>query len=616
MIGFVDELAVYVLVYLLATVGCGVGVGRALQVEDPETRTGLLGLLLGSGGWALFQTAFLVAPTYRVAYLSYIASLVIGLSSIYAWLYFASAFTGRTLHRSRIWRRVAVGSYLAIIVLKLTNPLHGSYFTITWVAEPFVHYEITHGVSHWVITGVSYVAAGIGFFMLFEAFTEADYDTLPLAGLSVLTAAPVGLDVLGYTTDVFIEMNYEPIGVAVFAVGALFVFRDRFFVVQASDTTQKPLLYFDANDRLRDYNSHAEAVYPDVDARCGERLSTAFPAIAAALDTETATIRRDEGDEPGYYLVTETFVSQTGPSDGRVIHLTDVTSAERRRRELDRHNQQLESISAGLRHELLNQLNILQGWIRQTERAVVDGDTESAEEALETVDDAGDRAVDIIEDFVSLTQYGTTVDETSQVSLESVVAEARTATDADVSLLATVDETVAANRSRLVHMVTSAVEFAAANGAGSLAVGVTDGQITFTDDGEPIGDETNPGDYFDLDAAVPKSRAGLALPKVRVLAQLHGWTVQLDEGYEAGIKIVVAGSGVGGSPVVSTPAASAAGQPTADPQSARSADATADRSSSDRATSDATPGREGQSVVDAVVPDGLWQQARGQPSDD
>jgi hypothetical protein len=100
------------------------------------------------------------------------------------------------------------------------------------------------------------------------------------------------------------------------------------------------------------------------------------------------------------------------------------------------------------------------------------------------------------------------------------------------------------------------------------------------------------------------------------LAQLHGWTVRLDEGYEAGIKIVVAGSGVGGSPVVSTPAASAAGQLTADPQSARSADATADRSSSDQATSDATPGREGQSVVDAVVPDGLWQQARGQSSDD
>jgi len=605
-ISFVDELSVYVLVYLLATVGCAVGVGRALRIEDPETRTGLLGLLLGSGGWALFQTAFLVAPTYQVAYLSYVASLVIGLSSIYAWLYFASAFTGRTLHRSQIWRRVAVASYLAIIVLKLTNPLHGSYFTITQVAEPFAHYGLTHGVSHWVITGVSYVAAGIGFFMLFEAFTEADYDTLPLAGLSVLTAAPVGLDVLGYTTDVFIEMNYEPIGVAVFAVGALFVFRDRFFVVQASDTTQKPLLYFDANDRLRDYNGHAEAVYPEIDAQSGARLSTAFPDVAAALETETATLQRDEGDEPGYYLVTETVVSQTGPNDGRVVHLTDVTGAERRRRELDRHNRQLESISAGLRHELLNQLNILQGWIRQTEVAVADGDTETAEAALETVDDAGDRAVDIIEDFVSLTQYGTTLDETSRVSLESVVAEARAATGVDVSLLVTVDETVEGSRSRLVHMVTSAAEFAAANGAQSLAVGVTDGTITFTDDGEPIGDETNPGDYFDLDAAVPNSRAGLALPKVRVLAQLHGWTVRLEEGYEAGIQIVVSGSDAGRSPVVSASSTTAAEDETADSQPVQSSEL------------ETRPDRreQSESAVDTLVPTGLWERARGEFSDD
>ncbi|MEZ3145661.1 histidine kinase N-terminal 7TM domain-containing protein [Halobaculum sp. MBLA0143] len=603
MISLVDNIGVYVLVYLLATVGCAVGTGRALRVEDAETRTGLLGLLVGSGGWALLQTLFLVAPTYQVAYLSYVASLVVGLSSIYAWLYFASAFTGRTLHRSRVWRQVAVVSFLLIVGLKLTNPLHGSYFDITWTTEPFAHYATTHGVSHWVITGASYVAAGIGFFMLFEAFTEADYDTLPLAGLSVLTAAPVGLDLLGYTTDVFIEMNYEPIGVAVFAVGALFVFRDRFFVVQASDTTQKPLLYFDANDRLRDYNDHAEVVYPEIRRRCGDSLTAAFPDIAAALDTETAIVERDAGEGAGYYLVTETQASHAGPSDSRVIHLTDVTGAERRRRELDRHNQQLESISAGLRHELLNQLNILQGWIRETERAVTDGDTDSAEDALETVNDAGDRAVDIIEDFVSLTQYGTTLDGTSRLSLESVVVEARTATDTDVSLLVAADETVEGSRSRLVHMVTSAAEFAAANGADSLAVGVDGDAVTFTDDGDPVGDETNPDDYFDLDAAVPNSRAGLALPKVRVLAQLHGWTVRLDEGYETGVRVVVATSGAGRGPVTSTPTETTAStsEPAEEPQSSQASTST-------------ESGRENR--LPSVVPDGLRQRARGWTSDD
>lgn len=534
-------LAAYVSVYAIATTVCAVGVGRALQIDDNDTRRGLLGLLIGSGGWALFQTAFLIAPTYNTAYILYSISLVVGLSSVFAWLYFASAFTGRTLHRSRTWRVAGVATYLGIVVLKVTNPLHGYYFTISRASDPFVHFTVVHEVIHWVVTGGSYVAASIGFFILFEAFTNADYNTRPLAVLSILTAVPVGLDLLGYTTQAVLEINYEPLGVAVFAAGTLFVFRDQFFIIDAPDTTRKPLLYFDANDRLREYNTHAERVYPDLASRRGQLLSEAFPAINKAAQTERSTITVGEGTEAAYYLVTDQTISRQGPHNGRVIYLTDVTTAEQRRRELARHNEQLNEISDGLRHELLNTLNIMQGWIYQAEQGLETDEQAEVRNALETAATTGDRVVGIIEDFVSLTQYGTTINERELVDITDASVTAQDIDNTGVSVLVTTGGEVLANRGRLIQLIASAAEFAAKNNATSLAVGMTDDMLTLTDNGDPINDKTDPTDYFNLDAAVPTSEAGLALPKLRVIARLHGWRVSISEEYDSGVQIIISG---------------------------------------------------------------------------
>ncbi|MUV59504.1 histidine kinase N-terminal 7TM domain-containing protein, partial [Halobacterium sp. CBA1126] len=135
----------YVAAFGAAVLGCAVGLRRALRVADADTRRGLAGVVAGSGGWALFELAFLVAPSRFLKYVAYDLSLVVGLSTVGAWLYFCSAYTGRSFHRNPTYRRAAVGTYVAIVAVKLTNHVHGLYFSTTAVDAPFPHLAVQHG---------------------------------------------------------------------------------------------------------------------------------------------------------------------------------------------------------------------------------------------------------------------------------------------------------------------------------------------------------------------------------------------------------------------------------------------------------------------------------------
>jgi len=97
------------------------------------------------------------------------------------WLYFCSAYTGRTYHRNPTYRRLAIAVYIALVVaVKVTNPLHREYFTTTVVATPFPHLSVYTGPLHWTAMGLSYALAFVGYFMLLELFTQIDLDTRAL----------------------------------------------------------------------------------------------------------------------------------------------------------------------------------------------------------------------------------------------------------------------------------------------------------------------------------------------------------------------------------------------------------------------------------------------------
>lgn len=100
----------YVAVFGAAASACFLSVPRARSIEDPDTRRGLVWLLLTSGGWATAHLGYLLAPTASLKLALYVVGLVVGLSAVGPWLYCCSAYTGRTLHRHEGLRLVALAA--------------------------------------------------------------------------------------------------------------------------------------------------------------------------------------------------------------------------------------------------------------------------------------------------------------------------------------------------------------------------------------------------------------------------------------------------------------------------------------------------------------------------
>ncbi|MFC6787456.1 sensor histidine kinase [Halobaculum halobium] len=531
----------YVLAYVVAVVGCGLALRRAVAIDDDETRRGLIGLLFSSGGWAAAQLAYLLAPP-AYQYALYLTGLIIGLTTVGAWLYFASAYTGRAFHRNTTYRRAAVGTYVAIVAVKVTNPLHGYYFTSEWVSTPFAHLAIQQGVVHWVVTGLSYSLVAIGFFMLFDQFLEADFDTRPLAALVGATALPVAFDVAEIVSESLLDLSLEPVGVAVFAVGTLYVFEDRFLSVQLSDGVDDGLVYLDGDDRVRDVNEHAIEAFPTLRGADGARLDQVFPALAAELDADEGLLEQRDDSGGTYYLVTTTEFVRARGKIGRLVMLSDVTEAERRRQELARQNEQLESIAAAMRHELFNTLQIVAGRVDIAGSELERGDVQSARDSLRTASRTAERMRQLVEDFADLARKGKTIEATEDIDFAAAADEAWRSLDPDgVEFNRENGGSIRGDPDRLRSLLVSAFRFAVHNEASRVHVRLVEGGLWVADDGHEHAD-LDPEAFFEYGGAVPDAEAGIALPNVRTLARVHGWTAAVDGDYDGGVKIGVRGA--------------------------------------------------------------------------
>jgi signal transduction histidine kinase len=531
-----DELT-YVVLFGLAAVVCVASLARALKVEDRETRYGLVGLLVGSGGWAASHAGLFVAPTVDLKIASYTVGLILGFSTVFSWLYFCSAYTGRSYHRQPDIRRAGLGLYLAVVLVKLTNPLHHQYFRVETVTTPFVRVDIQQQTFHWVATGLAYALAVIGLFMLFERFRDAGYDTRALAGLTALTALPVLADIVGFTSDQLLNVIYAPVGVAVFAVGVLFVYEDRFLAVQLTGDVDEAFVFLSEDNRIRDFNDSASTLFPELTANRGEPVSAVDGLENAAAEDEIITITR-EGTTKHFLVSSSSFA--LGQTDiGTVLMFSDVTEIESQRRELARHNEQLEEFATGIRHELRNSLQVIKSRVAAAGGALESGDVGRAQESLRAASDRSGRMSRTVSDLATLAQYGQTVGTTSSVSFADIVREAWAQKDtAGMELTVDGDGVVEADPGRLRSLFESAFEFARHNQADTVTVRLRADGFTITDDGVRPAD----GDLEKLFAygdAVPNAEAGMALPNVETLARTHGWTVTVDRTYQDGVRIEI-----------------------------------------------------------------------------
>ena len=329
----------YIALFSISGVTCLLLIPRARTFDDPEIQTGMVWLLGTVGAWAVLKAMFLLVPG-PLREPVYTAGLVFGFATVWAWLYLCSAYTGRTLHRNTTLRRLGVGVYLAVVLVKLTNPIHGLYFTTTAVTTPFSYLAIDHGVIHWAATGLSYVLSAVGLFMIFELYVRSGYDTKPLAVLTAMLGLPVVLDIVATATPKLIEVIYAPIGVAIFAVGVMVVFAPRFLAVRSTVLDGGRSVFLDSGGRIRDYSPDAATTFPALAGAVGGRLEDVLPEVAATVDADDRIVERDDGTQTRYFLVS-TNVTGVGESAAEVLTFTDVTDIERQRRQLSRREREL-----------------------------------------------------------------------------------------------------------------------------------------------------------------------------------------------------------------------------------------------------------------------------------
>ena len=226
--GLLPLAGLYQSVFLLAAAICVLAVVGSRRIDHPDVRRGLTALLVLSGIWSLLTAIQLSSVGESTARLLHHGGLIVGISTVFAWLVFASAYAGHQYHRQRSLQLASGGTLAAILLVKLTNPIHGQYFTVSRSVEPFAHWVFEYGSIHWFVTGFAYTAAIVGFFWLFESFERGRSRPTLLYALVGVTALPLVPFVLADYVPSLLLINYEPLGVAVFAVGMLFYARTEF----------------------------------------------------------------------------------------------------------------------------------------------------------------------------------------------------------------------------------------------------------------------------------------------------------------------------------------------------------------------------------------------------
>jgi len=297
-------------------------------------------LLATTGVWSILKTAFFIVPDpFREA--TYTVGLVFGFATVWVWLYFASAYTGRELHKNTPLRRLSVGVFLTVVLIKLTNPIHRLYFTAAELTTPFRYLAIDHGIIHWISTSLSYMLAAIGLFMILELYLESEYDTRLLAVLTGLLALPVTLDLIAILTPELINFIYAPIGVAAFATGAVYLFGDRLLSVGVASQIANTTVVVDNSGRIQNYSAAAVDAFPELEGSIGEKFHTVLPAVAAVRDGDEKVVERDGDGQSQYYFVSSRVMT-VGSSAVEVFAITDITEREHQRRRLVQREQELD----------------------------------------------------------------------------------------------------------------------------------------------------------------------------------------------------------------------------------------------------------------------------------
>lgn len=371
----------HIIIFALSALACVATIPQARKIQHPGTREGLVVFLGSVALWSVGYLGYLISPTRSGKVAFYILGFVFAFVAVGAWLYFCAAYTGRP-PRHAPFRNVILGIFLMFTILKVTNPLHNLYFTTEWVTDPFPHLVIHHGLLYWIVLGLSYATIAVGFFVLMERFYHTGSDSRPLVVLVGLSGLPAVATIIGGQVDWLLPLMYEPPGVALFAVGTLFFYRQRFEGIRLTGESDKPAIFLDQDACVRDYNQAARKLFPTLEDSFGKPLDDVNRALANHLTKESVlAITQNEGTR--FYDVASTPFLAGEVTTGQLVTVTDVTDRESYRQRLEERTKQLEALNRVVRHDIRNDMAVILGWAEILEDHIDEGGKEPLDRVLQ-----------------------------------------------------------------------------------------------------------------------------------------------------------------------------------------------------------------------------------------
>ena len=178
---------------------------------------------------------------------------------------------------------------------------------------------------------------------------------------------------------------------------------------------------------------------------------TVRAAFVEALDRPGETIefgcrvRDADGDHRAFDIRAKNLLYDP-IIQGVVVNAHDVTEREANERRLERQNEQLDAFASVISHDLRNPLNVAQGYLDLLR-------DDPAPEHIDRVARAHERMESIVSDVLALARSGSRVGETEAVDLrEAAEAAWANVVTRDATLTVAADASVAADRTRLLHL--------------------------------------------------------------------------------------------------------------------------------------------------------------------
>ena len=536
------ERSVYLLLFGGATLGCAWGLFQARRFDQADIRRPFLAFLGLTTVWGAASTLLLVVRSPELMYVIYIGGLSVGLSTVLAWLWFCSAYAGRTYHHDRRIQLASVGTLAAVLAFKLSDPIHGLYIRPAVATEPFRHFAPELSAAYWFITSLAYTGAAVGLFMLFETYYGSGFATGRVGLLTAAIALPVVPKLLvAFLPDLLLSYYYEPVGAAVFAVGVATVAREEFLSVrqparrQLGDQLEQAVVVVDERSRIVDHNAKARRLFPDLDARTGDPAPAVVPQLVATDDG--SPLQRSVGGQDRYYAVQMSPIRLGSRQVGRVYVLTDVTVLDEQRRQLERQTDHREALTKAMAHELRNPLTVILGQLEQLSTPREDRNADDEAQSVELASDAAARMRDVVDDLMSIVRHGKPITSTDPCDLEDILWEAWPG--APGTLTVDADGRVLADKVRCTEMLACVFEAHDLRGATSVRATLEGDCLVVESDADPF-DVKDTDSVFEYGVeAGGDTRTRVVLANAWTLANLHGWEMTVEATADDGLRVVV-----------------------------------------------------------------------------